>query len=193
MAISPQDRNKVIGLVTGVVVVFAFAFWRIQSSLAPTTPPTPPPVVMGGPTPVGGQTTTQTPQQIVEIVLPVSAGRVNPFRTVLSSESVARPANADTVKSVDRSNDIPTGIDRQIGVRPFNPGPVPAEASLEPRLVGIMGGSKPLAVFQVGGKEEIVKVGEKLSNGYTLETVLGDMVIVDKRGAKLRLNMVSPK
>jgi hypothetical protein len=189
MAISPQDKNKVIGLVAGVVVVFAFAFWRISSSMSPSGPVSAQPIVLTPPARSGGAA-VQAPGQVVEIVLPMSAGRVDPFRTVLSKETGSTgPVNPPYVPPSGNQ-----GPPNMVGdLEPFKVGTVPPDMSVEPRLVGIMSGDRPLAVFQIGGKEEIVKVGGAVTGGYTLATVLGDVAILTKNGKTLRLSMASPK
>ena len=187
MAISPQDKNKVIGLVAGVVVVFAFAFWRISSSMGgggEAAPPTP--VVLTSPT--TGGAAVAPPAQVVEVVLPMSAGRVDPFRTVLSKDTGSVVNTPYVPPRVDPGPPNMTG-----DLNPFKVGAVPPEMSVEPRLIGIMSGDRPLAVFQIGGKEEIVKVGGAVTGGYTLATVLGDVAILTKNGKTLRLSMASPK
>jgi hypothetical protein len=56
-----------------------------------------------------------------------------------------------------------------------------------------MSGNRPIAVFEIAGKEELVQLGGSVSGGYTLETVLGNMAILNKKGKKLTLTMGSPK
>jgi hypothetical protein len=191
MAISPQDKNKVIGLVAGVVVVFAFAFWRISSSMTSNAPATAQPIVLTPPAGSTGGATAPVGGQVVEIVLPMSAGRVDPFRTVLSKETGSTgPVNPPYVPP-STGNQGPPNMTGDL--EPFKVGTVSPDMSVEPRLVGIMSGDKPLAVFQIGGKEEIVKVGGTVTGGYVLATVLGDVAILTKNGKTLRLSMASPK
>jgi hypothetical protein len=179
--VADKDRNKVIGLVIAIVLVFGFFIWRVVGTsvsegktvnvehLGPS----------GQPVPAGAVANpAATPGQVVEVVPPANAGQAEPFRPVLPS------ANPGAVSS--RNTGVPSGPIRPMqgnfggaSVLPNINGTAEAiPAAEEPRLTGIVGGETPLASFQMGGngQSEIKGVGERLSNGMVVVSIHADSV-----------------
>ncbi len=179
--ISPQDRGKVFGLVAAVVVVFGLLFWRIMSASAPETKP-PDVVKLDVPTTSTGSPGAPAPTAplpVVDVVLPPNADKINPFHNVIAASSgPTGPVNPGPRPPG------PTGGTKPIV--PILPQEFPTE---EPRLTGVMTGNPPLGVFVVAGKEEIVRVGETMSNGFLVASISGDTAVLTKKKTKIRIRV----
>src|SRR5687768_16190195 len=82
--ISPADRNKAIGLVIGVVLVFGYLFFKLFGQGSPAQPPAAVTISQPGPKTAMNTPTDSGEARVVDIVIPATAGAVDPFRSVVS-------------------------------------------------------------------------------------------------------------
>ncbi|MEZ0375325.1 MAG: hypothetical protein ACAI44_39925 [Candidatus Sericytochromatia bacterium] len=151
-----------------------------------TTPtPTPTPTPSGSPLPSFGIAAT-TPDAVLREAR-IQAGRVDPFKSVfapdlpeftpaLEPEQLALPSLPPLPENENPSV-IDTGEPRA-SARPTNPPAVletpPPRPPLDQGLVlkGIMdGGVDPIAIIEVHGRTELVRVGERLSGGILVTSI----------------------
>ena len=187
--IAAQDRNKAIALSAAVVLVFGFAIWRISSMSGSSTPP--PEVHLDSPKPVASNPAAdaaKTSGTAVDVVLPVSAGLIDPFRSVLPARSAAASPGPGTDQPRPRTISGALAGVAPVTITPT--GNVP-DVAADPKLVGVMTGDDPLAVFLENGKEVILHVGDKLDSGYLIESIGANSADLRRKGKHLTV-IVSP-
>jgi hypothetical protein len=187
MNISPEDRNKTFALIAAVVVVFGFGIWRVMGLMAPSD--TPPPAVTQIQLPSGTLASNATPGAIVDVVIPTTAGQIDPFRKVVS-DTISTPPSAGTTFPRPRP-DFGPPVGGSGSHVPIFPEGVPQDMTIVPKLTGVMTGGNPMGVFVVAGKEEVVGVGDSLSTGFTVLSITRDGATVRKGKQTLKLRLSS--
>ena len=187
IAAKPEDNNKVIGLVAGVVGVFGFVIFRTMSALGGSGAEAPPiegvvkspngdvKVAMGGP-PAGAAASAGPDVTLIDIKAFAPGSTPNPFH-----------------KSVD-----PGGITankKGKGNRPGGPSVLPPTGDVilvsnetPPEPITVMGvnmGRNPVVVMQVGDKAFVVDKGARFGKGMRVKEVSEKQVIIDD-GKELR-------
>jgi hypothetical protein len=205
--VAPEDRGRMLILLIAVVGVFGFAIWRVVSLSGP--PPaanlvTPPPAKLtDGPTVTstapngtvasgaGGGTTTLG-SQLVILEPPANADLVDPFRAVLAKdESTSSP-----FPGAGPARSTPTPKVTLPDITPLKPGsldgtlPTTIDAKIEPpKLSGIISGNPPIGIFTINGKDEILHVGEKTSDGYLVQSISGSSASLARGKTKVNLSV----
>jgi hypothetical protein len=200
--IRPEDRNKTFALVGAVVLMFAFLFWRISSTLSQAPSQSAPQSVSlnpANPNSPGGSTLVASTEpartsanapggdDIIEIPSLFAAATADPFREVLPKEAppapVRRPAVRRGTMHVADRDFRPVPLGGSLGVQPL-PGSVKPETKpeTEVHVQGVIAGSDPVAVVEVGGKSYVVRQGESFGEGMKATRISEQGLTIDDAG-----------
>ena len=187
IAAKPEDNNKVIGLVAGVVGVFGFVIFRTMSALGGAGAEAPPvegvvksqngdvKVAMGGPP--AGAATGVSDVNIIDIKTFPLGSTPNPFH---------KGGDAGGITANKK------GKGSRPGGPPILPDPkdqvltVPNETPPEPiTVMGVNMGRNPVVVMQVGDKAFVVDKGARFGKGLRVKEVSEKQVVIDD-GKELR-------
>ncbi|MBI1333770.1 MAG: hypothetical protein GC165_12930 [Armatimonadetes bacterium] len=178
-----DDRKKLVGLVVGIVLVFAFVFWRVSGILAPTTAIAPAPIdLTANAAPLVATASNEPVEADPQIdlndrIIPPAA---DPFQSVVSNTpkpivTPSAPVNTVTPKQ----SEIPP--------LPLGDTPIQAEQPETLLLSGLVGGPKPLAIVQIGSQSYVVRVGQTFGNGYIVNAITRDSVVLKREKTIIKL------
>lgn len=194
-SIKPEDRPKMIGLITAIVVVgcyFIFVVAPRLSGAQPTPEATPPAPVVSP-----AAATVATPPASSQITgSPLAAAPT-------TSESAESKPPPDAVHDPFTS---PAAAASRLPIGPLTIVPIgpptaaalsvvvkalPAPKVIEPipamSLLGVADGDSPVAVFDIGGLTVEKLPGEMVAGGFYLKAVDAEGVLLQKAGRQVRL------
>ncbi|HEY0866625.1 MAG TPA: hypothetical protein VGE01_04580 [Fimbriimonas sp.] len=197
--IRPEDRPKLIALLVAVIVVFGFVGLQIMKAVNPGgSAPTTETVAKAEP---AAEAAAPPEEDLIEVPALFASSTLNPFQTVLRDErrqpvapAAPRPRTIsgryfanDTVPTMPEpvGGDIETGIDGGAPTEPVRPvAPVV-------KLKGIIYGSQPVAVVEVGGKEYVVRENESIDGGFVVRNIRDRSVQLSFGGTRTNLSLAA--
>jgi hypothetical protein len=201
---SKEDRNKMIGLVVAIVLVFGFAGWRIMGATGGAPTPTAP-VTASEAAPVASLSATDVDEPDMIDLPPVTlAINTDPFRKILTSnvpmddepdprkpKPTAQPSGRPGRLSGIPPLPFPGDNSQGSGVRPME---IPPEATLAAdkanlTLSGVIPGKNGSATIAVGSETHVVQVGEKFAGGLVLTSIGNGQVTLQRGTEKITLQL----
>jgi len=201
---SKDDRNKMIGLVVAIVLVFGFAGWRIMGASGGSPAPVVP-VTASQAAPVASLSATNVEETDMIDLPPVTlALNTDPFRQILTSNipmddepDPRKPKpTAQASGGSGRLNGIPPlpmpgGSGDGSGIRPME---IPSNETLAAEkasltLSGIITGKNGSATIAIGSETHVVQVGEKFGNGLVLTSIGSGQVTLQRGNEKITLKL----
>ena len=188
IAAKPEDNNKVIGLVAGVVGVFGFVIFRTMSALGGSGAEAPPiegvvkspngdvKVALGGP-PAGAAASAGPDVTLIDIKTFPPGSTPNPFHKSVDPGGIT--ANKKGNGNRPGRNPILQNSQDQVLTVPNDTPPEPIT------VMGVNMGRNPVVVMQVGDKAFVVDKGARFGKGMRVKEVSEKQVIIDD-GKELR-------
>ena len=177
----PEDNNKVIGLIVGVVGVFGFVIFRTVSALGGSGAEAPPvdgvvkspngdvKVAMGGPP--AGATAANIDQATIDVKTFPLGTTPNPFHKDLDAGGITKP-KGPTGRGNGGKGTLPP-LTGPIVLANDEPPPPPIT------VMGVNMGRNPVVVMQVGDKAFVVNKGDSFAKTYRVKEVSEKQVVID--------------